>query len=176
MVVSHRCDFLYENNERCGQKYQILYVLFRDPESRTTEEVALCPTHFGENIEEPLIIPIKKLRFKLGNLIARNNRERQIARSNEVPFNYDERKGEVDQLQKKIQHEIAYKCSNVICGKALQSGDPVWAMLIVTGLGKVSFKFYLCSIECYNKMRHRVGLIKQDLVKVRTLTEFTNAH
>lgn len=172
MVISNRCDYLYENNVRCGVQYDIVYVLFRDPLSRQKEEVALCPRHFGENIEEPLIIPIKKLRFKLGNLIARNNRERTIAKSNDVPFNYDERKGEVEQLQKKIQHEIAYKCSNVICGKALQLGDPVWAMLVISHLGKVSFKFYLCSVECYNKMRHRVGLIKQDLIKVTPLTEF----
>ncbi len=173
MVISNRCDYLFDNNERCGKDFQVVYVLFRDPMSRKTEEVALCPRHFGENIEEPLMIPIKQLRYKLSNLIARNNRERSIAKANEVPFNYDERKGEVDQLKKKIQHEIAYKCSNVICGKALVSSDPVWAMLIVSHLGKVSFKFYLCSEECYNKMRHRVGLIKVDLVKVQPLTEFT---
>ena len=172
MVSSNRCDYLFNNNVRCGKDYLTVFVLFRDPITRQSEEVALCPRHFGEEIEEPLIIPIKKLRYKLSNLIARNNRERTIARSNEVPFNYDERKGEVEQLQKKIQHEIAYKCSNVICGKALISSDPVWSMLVVSSLGKVSFKFYLCSVECYNKMRHRVGLIKQDLIKVRTLTEF----
>ena len=172
MVTSHRCDFLFENNERCGKDFQVVYVLFRDPMTRKTEEVALCPRHFGDEIEEPLIIPIKKLRYKLSNLIARNNRESKIAKSSETPFNYDERRGEVEQLQKKIQHEIAYKCSNVICGKALQSNDPVWAMLLVNRNGKVSFKFYLCSSECYNKMRHRVGLIKVDLIKVQTLTEF----
>ena len=171
-MISHRCDYLYDNNERCGEKFQVKYVLFRDPESRKTEEVALCPRHFGENIEEPLIVPIQRLRFKMGNLIARNNRERKLAKGNDVPFNYDERRGEVDKLKKNIQHEIAYKCSNVICGTALQSNKPVWAMLVVNPNGKVSFKFYLCSIECYNKMRHRVGLIKQDLIKVTPLTEF----
>lgn len=171
-MISHRCDYLYENNSRCGEKFHVKYVLFRDPESRKTEEVALCPRHFDENVEEPLINPIKKLRFKLSNMIARNNRERKLAKGNDVPFNYDERRGEVDKLQKTIQHEIAYKCANVICGNALQSNNPVWAMLVVNPNGKVSFKFYLCSVECYNKMRHRTGLIKQDLIKVTPLTEF----
>jgi len=173
-MISDRCDYLeVDNNERCGQQYHVKYLLFRNPDTRETEEVSLCPSHFSECVEEPLIIPIKKLRFKLNNLIARNNRERSIAQTNEVPFNYDERRGQVEKLQKQIQHEIAYKCSNVICGKPLSSQNPVFAMLVISSLGKVSFKFYLCSIQCYTKMRHRVGLIRDNLLKVTPLTEFS---
>lgn len=175
-VKSSRCDYLSLDNERCGKKFEVMFLHFRDPETRETEEVALCPAHFGEVIEEPLLVPLKKLQFKMTNLIARNNRERQIAKSNDTPFNYNERKDQVDQLRKQIIHEHSYKCCNVLCGAPLKQGSKVFAMLIFNQNGKQLHKFYLCSSECYTKMRHRVGLIKVDLVKVHTLQEFTNAH
>ncbi len=171
-MKSNRCDYLDMHNERCGKKFEVRFILFRDPEKRETEEVALCPAHFGEVIEEPLLVPLRHLNFKLSNMIGKNNRERLIAKSNDVPFNYDERKQQVDHLRKEIIHEHSYKCCNVLCGNPLQSNSKVFAMLIFGHSGKQQNKFYLCSAECYQKMRHRTGLIKVDVVLTHTLKEF----
>lgn len=169
---SNRCDYLLDNNERCGAKHEMKLVLFRDPNTRETQEVSLCPTHFGETLEEPLLLPIRKLQFKLSNMLAKNNRERQMFKSSDTPYDYDFRKQQVDHLRKEIIHEHSYKCCNVLCGNPLQSGSKVFAMLIFNEHGKQVNKFYLCGEDCCRKMRHRVGLIKVDLIKHKTLTEF----
>ena len=169
---SNRCDFLLDNNERCGAKHEMKLVMFRDPYTRETQEVALCPKHFGEVLEEPLLFPIRKLNMKLSSMIAKNNRERQMFRSSDTPFDYEFRKQQVDHLRKQIIHEHSYKCCNVLCGNPLQSTGKVFSMLIFNENGKQLHKFYLCSAECCMKMRHRVGLIKIDLIQVQTLQEF----
>ena len=175
-MPSNRCDYLEINNERCGKKFESRYILFRDPDKRVTEEVALCPSHFGEVIEEPLLQPLRQLNFKLSNMIAKNNRERQMFKSSDTPFDYDIRKQQVDHLRKEIIHEHSYKCCNVLCGNPLQSNQKVFAMIIFGSSGKQQNKFYLCSSECYQKMRHRVGLIKVEVAQMHKLQEFSNAH
>lgn len=169
---SNRCDYLEMNNERCGKKHEVRFVMFRDPDTRETQEVALCPAHFGEVIEEPLLAPIRKLNFQLSNMIGKNNRERQIAKENDTPFDYDIRKQKVDKLRKQIIHEHSYKCCNVLCGQPLQSNSKVFSMIIFGIQGKQQNKFYLCSADCCKKMRHRVGLIKVDIVQVHSLQEY----
>lgn len=166
------CSYLNINNERCGHKFELKCLLFRDPNSREHQEIEICTRHFGETVEEPLILPVKKLRMKLDNLIARNNRESAIAKKNEVPFNWTERKGEVDRVRKQIQRQLSFKCSNVICGTSLSTLNPLYSMMVISGLGKVSYKFYFCTKACWDKMRMRTGVIKPVIHKSIPLTEY----
>jgi hypothetical protein len=166
------CSFLDINNHKCDVKHDLKYLLFRDPNTRQHQEIELCTHHFGETVQEPLILPVEKLRRKLDNLMARNNRERQIAKKNEVPFNYKERQGQVDHVRKAIQRQLSFKCSNVICGTSLSTLNPLYSMMVISGLGKVSYKFYFCTKACWDKMRIRTGVLKPIINKSVPLTEF----
>lgn len=150
------CNFIDENNDRCNAKYELKYLSFRDPINRITTEISICPKHFGETIEEPLIRPLKILFRKRDNLYAREKREKAIAKRNDIII-LPTRRIEIDDIKDQIRKRLGYKCSNVICGTSISNLNPVYSMLVISLLGKVSYKFYFCTKQCWDKMRIRTG-------------------
>jgi len=133
--------------------------LFRNPITKESKEIEICPRHFKETVEDPLIAPIKILSHKRANLISRNNKERALAKKYDKRFPYEEKRAELESLQEKIKRLLSFKCSNILCGTSLSTLNPVYSMMIISGLGKISYKFYFCSKQCWDKMRIRTGAI-----------------
>lgn len=165
------CSYITNNNEKCDARYELKYLLFRDPISRESKETELCPPHFIESVQEPLIKPIKDLSRKRDNLIAKHNRERAIAKRNEVVL-LPSRSVEIQDIREQIRKRLAFKCSNILCGTSISNLIPVYSMLVISNLGKISYKFYFCSKTCWDKMRIRTGAIKPLLSKSVPLTEY----
>ena len=74
------CHHIDEYNNRCDFRYELKYLWFRDPISKQSNEISICPRHFGETIEEPLVLPLQKLFHKRDNLFAKQKREIAIAK------------------------------------------------------------------------------------------------
>jgi len=153
------CHYVDENNNRCDHKYELRYLLFRDPISRETSEVSICPRHFTEFVDEPLIRPVKKLSQKRDNLIAKQNRERAIAKRNDVIL-LPTYRVKIDDIREQIRRQLSYKCSNILCGTSISTLNPVYSMMVISSLGKISYKFYFCTKSCFDKMRIRTGAMK----------------
>lgn len=166
------CNFILDNNDRCDAKYELKYIMFRDPINHVTKEIELCPRHFGDLIQVPLLQPIKVLQFKRDNLVARNARESKIAKQNDVPFNWAERKGEVSTVTELIKQHYSYKCANVLCGRMISTLNPVYCMIVFSGFGKIINKFYFCSKDCNDKMKIRTGALIPVIRKEIPMQEF----
>jgi len=69
------------------------------------------------------------------------------------------KRAELQSIQEKITRLLSFKCSNILCGTSLSSLNPVYSMMIISGLGKISYKFYFCSRTCWDKMQIRTGAI-----------------
>jgi len=130
------CHYVDVNNNRCDHKYELRYLLFRDPISRETNEISICPRHFTELVDEPLIRPVKKLSMKRDNLIAKQNRERAIAKRNDVIL-LPTYRVQIDDIREQIRRQLAYKCSNILCGTSISTLNPVYSMMIV----KINYNF-----------------------------------
>jgi len=152
------CKFLLDNNERCDAKYELKYLLFRDPSSRESKEIEICPRHFVETIDESLINPLKRLFYKRDNLYAKEKREKAIAKRNDVII-LPTRRIEIDDIKEQIRKQLGFKCANVICGTSISTLNPVFSMMVISHLGKISYKFYFCSKSCFDKMRIRTGAL-----------------
>jgi len=166
------CSYLTVNNEKCDARYELKYLLFRDPVTRESKEIALCPAHFVETVQEPLITPIRNLSRKRDNLISKHNRERAIAKRNEVVL-LPSRSIEIQDIREQIRKRLAFKCSNILCGTSISNLNPVYSMLVISNSGKVSYKFYFCTKTCWDKMRIRTGAIKPIMTKSVPLTEYS---
>lgn len=153
------CNHIDEDNNRCGYHYELKYLLFRDPVSKQSNEIAICPRHFGENVEEPLILPIKKLSYKRDNLIAQEKRERAIAKRNDMVL-IPTKRIQIDAVREEIRKKLSLTCSNILCGTSISKLNPVYSMIVISNLGKISYKFYFCSRNCWDKMRIRTGALK----------------
>jgi len=167
------CQYIDPDSGRCNFKYELKFLLFRNPITRVSQEIEICPRHFGSEIEEPLIFPVRKLRMVKDNLYSRMNREREIAKQYDSHYDYDKRKAEIDTIQEKIKRMISFKCANVLCGIALSTFSPAYSMFVISRLGKVSYKFYFCGLDCWNKMRIRTGALVPEHRKELLLTHFT---
>lgn len=166
------CNVILDNNQKCDAKYELKYIMFRDPINRTSKEIELCPSHFGDLIQLPLLQPIKLLQFKRANLVARNARESKIAKRNDVPFNWVERQNEVSTVTELIKRHYSFKCANVLCGTMISTLNPVYCMIVFSGLGKIINKFYFCTTSCYDKMRIRTGALIPVVRKEVPMQEF----
>ncbi len=132
--------------------------MFRNPITKESKEIEICARHFTETVEEPLIAPLKVLFRKRDNLYAKQKREIAIAKRNDMVL-LPTRRIELDKIKDDIRKYMSYKCSNIICGTSISKLNPVYTMIIISNLGKVSHKFYFCTKECWNKMRIRTGAI-----------------
>lgn len=153
------CNHIDEYNNRCGYQYELKYLLFRDPVSKQSNEIAICSRHFGENVEEPLILPIKKLYYKRDNLFAQEKREKAIAKRNDIAL-VPTKRIQIDAVREEIRKKLSLTCSNVLCGTSISKLNPVFSMIVISNLGKISYKFYFCSRNCWDKMRIRTGALK----------------
>lgn len=153
------CNFIDINEQRCNFNYELKYLLFRNPTTRVSQEIEICPRHFGTEVEEPLILPIRLLRIKKDNLFATISRERQIAKQYDSYYDYTQRKHQLDTIKERIRILISLKCSNILCGAVLPIMSPLYSMMVITHSGKVSYKFYFCSKDCWDKMRIRTGAL-----------------
>ncbi len=153
------CHHIDEFNNRCDYKYELKYLLFRDPISKQSNEISICLRHFGETVEEPLILPIKKLSYKRDNLIAQEKRERAIAKRNDMVL-IPTKRIQIDAVREEIRKKLSLKCSNILCGTSISKLNPVYSMIVISTLGKISYKFYFCSRDCWDKMRIRTGALK----------------
>lgn len=165
------CNFMLDHNERCDAKYELKYLLFRDPNSRDSKEISICPRHFGETIDESLILPLKRLFYKRDNLYAKDKREKAIARRNDVIL-LPTRRTEIDDIKEQIRKQLGFKCANVICGTSISTLNPVHSMMVISHLGRVSYKFYFCSKVCFDKMKIRTGALLPKIRKEIPIQEF----
>lgn len=153
------CHHVDENDNRCSIHYELKYLLFRDPIAKQSSEIAICPRHFGDNVEEPLILPIKKLYYKRDNLFAQDKREKAIAKRNDMAL-IPTKRIQIDAVREEIRKKLSLTCSNILCGTSISTLNPVYSMIVISALGKISYKFYFCSRGCWDKMRIRTGALK----------------
>lgn len=153
------CHHIDDYNNRCDFNYELKYLLFRDPISKKSNEIEICPRHFGETVEQPLILPLKKLFYKRDNLFAQDKREKAIAKRNDMTL-VPTKRIQIDAVREEIRKKQSLICSNIICGTSISNLNPVFSMMVISGLGKVSYKFYFCSRSCWDKMRIRTGALK----------------
>jgi len=165
------CHYIDEYNNRCDYKYELKNLLFRDPITKESKEISICPRHFGETIEEPLVLPLQKLFHKRDNMYAKEKRERAIAKQNDVVL-IPTRRIEIDDIKEQIRKKMSLKCSNVICGTSISNLNPVYSMLVISTLGKVSYKFYFCTKDCWDKMRIRTGALLPKIRREIPLQEY----
>lgn len=152
------CNYINLEGHKCGYNYEQRNLLFRNPITKESKEIEICPRHFTETVEEPLIAPLKLLFRKRDNLFAKQSRERTIAKREGIVL-LPNRAIELDKIKDDIRKYMSYKCSNIICGTSISKLNPVYSMIIISNLGKVSHKFYFCSKDCWDKMRIRTGAI-----------------
>ncbi len=152
------CNYINLEGHKCGYNYELRNLLFRNPITKESKEIEICPRHFKETVEEPLIAPLKLLFRKRDNLFAKQKREIAIAKRNDMVL-LPTRRIEIDKIKDEIRKTMSYKCSNIICGTSISKLNPVYSMIIISNLGKVSHKFYFCTKECWDKMRIRTGAI-----------------
>jgi len=153
------CNHIDDYDNRCGYKYELKYLLFRDPVSKQSNEIAICARHFGETVAEPLILPLQKLYQKRDNLFAQEKREKAIAKRNDMPL-VPNKRIQIDAVREDIRKKQSLICCNILCGTSISSLNPVFSMMVISNLGKISFKFYFCTRECWDKMRIRTGALK----------------
>lgn len=165
------CHYINDYNSRCDYKYELRYLLFRDPISKQSNEISICPRHFGETVEEPLILPLKKLYRKRDNLFAQDKRERAIAKRNDMAL-IPTKRIQIDAIREEIRKKQSLICSNVICGTSISKLNPVFSMMIISTLGKISYKFYFCTRDCWDKMRIRTGALKPVIRKEIPIQKF----
>lgn len=166
------CHYIDDYNNKCDYKYELKNLLFRDPITKESNEITICTTHFGEHVEEPLILPLKKLFIKRDNLFAQERRERAIAKQNDMPL-VPNKRIKIDAVKEDIRKKLSFTCSNILCGTSISNQNPVFSMLVITELGKISYKFYFCTRGCWDKMRIRTGALKPITRKEIPLQEFT---
>ncbi len=152
------CNYINLEGHKCGYNYELRNLLFRNPITKESKEIEICPRHFKETVEEPLIAPLKLLFRKSDNLFAKQKREIEISKTNDM-FLLPTRRIELDKIKDEIRKTMSYKCSNIICGTSISKLNPVYSMIIISNLGKVSHKFYFCTKNCWDKMRIRTGAI-----------------
>ncbi len=152
------CNYINLEGNKCKYNYELRNLLFRNPITKESKEIEICPRHFKETVDEPLIAPLKLLFRKRDNLFAKQNRERSIAKREGIVL-LPNRAIELDKIKDDIRKYMSYKCSNIICGTSISKLNPVYSMIIISNLGKVSHKFYFCTKECWDKMRIRTGAI-----------------
>ncbi len=153
------CHHIDDYNNRCDSKYELKHLLFRDPISKQSNETAICPRHFGETVEEPLILPLKKLFYKRDNLFAQEKRERAIAKRNDMVL-VPTKRIQIDAVREDIRKKQSLICSNILCGTSISNLNPVYSMMVISTLGRISYKFYFCTRSCWDKMRIRTGALK----------------
>ena len=166
------CNHIDDYDNRCSYKYELKHLLFRDPISKQSNEISICPKHFGETVEEPLILPLTKLYHKRDNLYAQDKREKAIAKRNDMAL-VPTKRIQIDAVREEIRKKLSFKCSNILCGTSISNLNPVFSMMIISSLGKISYKFYFCSRGCWDKMRIRSGALKPVTRKEIPLQEFT---
>ncbi len=152
------CNYVNLEGHKCEYNYELRNLLFRNPITKESKEIEICPRHFKETVDEPLIMPLKELFRKRDNLFAKQNRERSIAKREGIVL-LPNRAIELDKIKDKIRKYMSFRCSNILCGTSISNLNPVYSMIIISNLGKVSHKFYFCTRQCWDKMRIRTGAI-----------------
>lgn len=165
------CNYINEYNNRCDFNYELKYLLFRDPISKQSNEISICPRHFVETVEEPLVLPLTKLYRKRDNLFAQDKREKAIAKRNDMAL-IPTKRIQIDAIREEIRKKLSLKCSNILCGTSISTLNPVYSMMIISSLGRVSYKFYFCTRNCWDKMRIRTGALKPVIRKEIPIQKF----
>lgn len=157
-----RCNFILDNDQVCNKTFYLHGIIFLNPETPgTIERVDLCKLHY-ESLTDDHTQRIRQFQMQLKNMIAQNERQRLIAKKNDIPYNDTIIWQKISDLRSLLSHINTTECKNYLCMADISKIDQykkIYTVITLKPSNKIQFKFYFCSLKCFNSFRSRCGIV-----------------
>ena len=155
------CNYILENNQVCGKTYHLHGIIFLNPESPgTIQRIDLCKQHY-EMITDDHTQRVRGFQLSLKNTMSENEKRRKIARDNDMPYEESLMKRKIADLRELLSHINVAECKNYLCMKDISKIDQfqkIYTVITLKPSNKVHYKFYFCSLKCFNMFKARCGV------------------
>lgn len=158
--MTGRCNFRLDNDQVCNSTHYLHGIIFLNPESPgTIERIDLCKFHYGI-LTDNHTQTVRELQMRLKNTIQENENRRKLARSLDTYYNDIPMRKIITDTRALLQL-TQMQCKNYLCNADLSSVDrysKVYTVITIKPSNKLHYKFYFCSLRCFNSFKARCGL------------------
>ena len=156
-----RCNYLLDNDQVCNKTYYLQGIVFLNPETPgTIERVDLCKPHY-DSITDDHTQRVRGLQMSLKNTISENEKRRKIARANDTFYEESLMRRKIADLRELLSHINISECKNYLCMADISKIDQyqkIYTVITLKPSNKIQFKFYFCSLKCFNVFKARCGI------------------
>uniref|UniRef100_A0AAT9JG46 ORF12 n=1 Tax=Nitrosopumilaceae spindle-shaped virus TaxID=3065433 RepID=A0AAT9JG46_9VIRU len=157
------CNFIDDNDNRCNKTYNLQGIIFLNPETPSIiERIDLCKLHYGM-ITDDHTQRVRAFQMALKNTISENQKRKQIARANDTFYEESLMLRKIADLRELLSSINVSECKNYLCMANISKIDQykkIYTVITLKPSNKVQYKFYFCSLRCFNIFKARCGILQ----------------
>lgn len=155
------CNYILDNDQRCNKTFSLHGIIFLNPETPgTIERIDLCEKHYGM-ITDDHTQRVRGFQMSLKNTISENEKRKKIARSNDTFYEESLMRRKIVDLRELLSHINISECKNYLCMADISKIDQfkkIYTVITLKPSNKIQYKFYFCSLKCFNSFKARCGI------------------